>query len=346
MVQGPRAQWLLNFCVTSVLPAVAVSVPPLIYPHIFAFVPLSLVGYIILCLLFLCVSAVACRHDTALDCSTEPPLELGELSLNESSSSCRSTRRPSIRVSRHEGRLNVVTLDRLDKELASQSAASVMTALYTTDDLLTKVSAASVSYAIISYRQVRCKSDDFTLGPDAFVDAVSKAREAGVDAIWLDGWCYRQQGPYNHAAFCAELAEVMRNVTAVVWLPRSRDNATPSCALSAIPHPLFCRLRVLTGSRAAVPAADQFRLWCTFEASVVAHRRLHLRVGRAHLALETREEGVQVRVRHQDRALVLQELVERAAAPFAQLAAVGDAEERSGDCQHGVVLDRRRIIGA
>ena len=109
-----------------------------------------------------------------------------------------------------------------------------MTALYTTDELLTSVNAADASFAIISYRQVRCKSDDFTLGTDAFLSAVSKAREAGVDAIWLDGWCYRQEGPYNHAAFCAELAAVMRNVAAVVWLPRSRANATPSCALAAI----------------------------------------------------------------------------------------------------------------
>ena len=137
-------------------------------------------------------------------------------------------------MSSHAGQLKVVTLDRLEKELASRSAASVMTALYTTDELLTSVNAADASFAIISYRQVRCKSDDFTLGTDAFLSAVSKAREAGVDAIWLDGWCYRQEGPYNHAAFCAELAAVMRNVAAVVWLPRSRANATPSCALPTI----------------------------------------------------------------------------------------------------------------
>ena len=62
-------------------------------------------------------------------------------------------------------------------------SASVMTALYTTDELLTSVNAADASFAIISYRQVRCKSDDFTLGTDAFLSAVSKAREAGVDAI-------------------------------------------------------------------------------------------------------------------------------------------------------------------
>jgi len=227
-VHDPRAQWLHFNCVTHLLPAVAVSAPLLIYPHIFALF-FSAAGYIILCFLFLCVCAVATPpHDTAVDCTAEPRLEL-------ESSSEQSERRGGLdEMSSHAGQLKVVTLDHLEKKLASQSAASVMTALYTTDELLTSVNAADASFAIISYRQVRCKSDDFTLGTDAFLSAVSKAREAGVDAIWMDGWCYRQQGPYNHAAFCAELAAVMRNVAAVVWLPRSRANATPSCAFATI----------------------------------------------------------------------------------------------------------------
>ena len=228
-VPDPRAQWLQFYCVTHLLPAVALSVPLLIYPHIFVLF-FSEVGYTILCFLFLAVSDVATPpHDTAVDCSAEPRLEL------ESSSEQIESRRSSLDdMTSHAGQLKVVTLDRLEKELASRSAASVMTALYTTDELLTSVNAADASFAIISYRQVRCKSDEFTLGTDAFLSAVSKAREAGVDAIWLDGWCYRQEGPYNHAAFCAELAAVMRNVAAVVWLPRSRANATPSCALPMI----------------------------------------------------------------------------------------------------------------
>ena len=227
LVHDPRAQWLQFNCATLLLPAVAVSVPLLIQPHIFALF-FSVVGYTILCFLFLCVSSMATYpRDTAVDCSAEPRLELEALS-ERSQWSCLDD------MSSHAGQLKVVTLDRLEKELASQSAASVMTALYKTDDLLVSVNPADASFAVISYRQVRCKSDDFTLGTDAFLSAVSKAREAGVDAIWLDGWCYRQQGPYNHAAFCVELAAVMRNVAAVVWLPRSRANATPSCALAAI----------------------------------------------------------------------------------------------------------------
>ena len=66
------------------------------------------------------------------------------------------------------------------------------------------------------------------LEPDAFVAAVSKAREAKVEALWLDAWCYRQEGEYDHSAFCAELGTVMRHVSAVIWLPRSRTDAPPS----------------------------------------------------------------------------------------------------------------------
>ena len=69
--------------------------------------------------------------------------------------------------------------------------------------------------------------------------------------------CYRHEGAYDHASFCAELAQVMRYVAAVVWLPRSRTDAPPSY---------------------------QFRLWCSFEASVVAKRRLPVYVAGQGLA--------------------------------------------------------------
>ena len=55
------------------------------------------------------------------------------------------------------------------------------------------------SLAIISYRQVRSKHDPFTLDVDAFRAAVKRAREAKVDALWLDCWCYRREGEYDHA---------------------------------------------------------------------------------------------------------------------------------------------------
>ena len=121
-VPDPRAQWLQFYCVTHLLPAVALSVPLLIYPHIFVLF-FSEVGYTILCFLFLAVSDVATPpHDTAVDCSAEPRLEL------ESSSEQIESRRSSLDdMTSHAGQLKVVTLDRLEKELASRSAASVMT---------------------------------------------------------------------------------------------------------------------------------------------------------------------------------------------------------------------------
>ena len=68
-----------------------------------------------------------------------------------------------------------------------------------------------------------CTPSTTNLDLAAFRAAVSKAQDANVDALWLDGWCYRQDGTYDHAAFCAELATVMRNVAAVIWLPAEPD---------------------------------------------------------------------------------------------------------------------------
>ena len=134
--------------------------------------------------------------------------------------------------------------------------------LYDTSELLRPVriggTLTGCSLAIISYRQVRSKHDPFTLDVDAFRAAVKRAREAKVDALWLDCWCYRREGEYDHAAFCTELAAVMRHIAAVIWLPRSRTGAPPSY---------------------------QFRLWCSFEASVVAKRLLPVYIAGQGLTL-------------------------------------------------------------
>ena len=53
-----------------------------------------------------------------------------------------------------------------------------------------------------------------------------------------------------------------------------------------------CAIGALTGSRAAVRVADQFRLWCTFEASVVAQRRLPVFIAGRGIA------SAQVAMRH------------------------------------------------
>ena len=77
------------------------------------------------------------------------------------------------------------------------------------------------------------------------------AAEAGLEGIWLNGWCYRFNGPYDHKDFCATLAAVTLHSSEVVWIPRARREA----------------------------ASDyQFRLWCTFETAVVAERGLRVRI--------------------------------------------------------------------
>lgn len=246
IMHSASSQWRIFFGVTFVLPVLAVSLPPLLYPHLSAFI-LPLAAWMVLCYLLLHVSA-ACHRISQRSSAAKPSLTFEAPHATQSLSTAPTTPRSWSVGSGRGGRYNVVTLNSLEQALELQPAASVLTALYTTSDLLTSVGATEdVSFAIISYRQVRSNRDDFTLDVDAFVSAISKAREAGVDAIWLDGWCYRQEGAYNHAAFCAELGQVMRHVSACVWLPCSRAGAEPSY---------------------------QFRLWCTFEASVVAERRL------------------------------------------------------------------------
>jgi len=106
--------------------------------------------------------------------------------------------------------------------------------------------------AIISYRIVKLETDPFTLDTPALLAVVAAARRHDIDFIWLDVWAYRQQLPwatYNHDHFCQTLAQVMKTVDLVFWLPRSR---------------------------AAAPGTYQYRIWTTFEATVVTMRELEV----------------------------------------------------------------------
>ena len=140
----------------------------------------------------------------------------------------------------------VVDVRALSMALASRPAADVLNDLFTRNSLLVPATTAS-KFALISYRQQRSKDDDFTLDTDALLSVVSKATAAGVEFLWLDAWCYRTQGEYDHELFCSMLADVVGSAYLVIWLPRSRNTATSSY---------------------------QFRLWCTFEACAVAQRGL------------------------------------------------------------------------
>ena len=140
----------------------------------------------------------------------------------------------------------VVDVRALSMALASRPAADVLADLFTRNSLLVPATTAS-KFALVSYRQQRSKDDDFTLDTDALVSVVSKATAAGVEFLWLDAWCYRTQGEYDHELFCSMLADVVGSAHLVIWLPRSRNTASSSY---------------------------QFRLWCTFEACAVAQRGL------------------------------------------------------------------------
>ena len=249
--------WLLGFFVSIVLPTLFTTLPPLIYPHIMSFV-IPFGAFLILCMSFLLVgAAMTPRKESSMQAI--PAVNAQESSMQAiPAPHSQPHSKPSTADPRDDDSneprsayLHVVDLALLDAALSTQTAESVLTMLYTGDDLLTKVDVRTCTFAMISYRQERSKSDDFTLDVDAFRSAVARAHDAAVTALWLDAWCYRQQGAYDHSHFCRELETVMNHVGAIVWLPRSRTHAPPSY---------------------------QFRLWCSFEASVVAYRRLPVHV--------------------------------------------------------------------
>ena len=106
-------------------------------------------------------------------------------------------------------------------------------------------------FALVSYRQQRSPGDSFTMDADAIRAVTERAARLGVEGLWLDAWCFRNEPgeEYDHAEFTATLTHVVTCASAVIWLPRSRAHEPPL-------------------------GYYQFRLWCTFEACVVAERRL------------------------------------------------------------------------
>ena len=127
---------------------------------------------------------------------------------------------------------------------AGAPASAILDELYQGSRFLRRFNPQHQRMSIISYRCIKAESDCWTLDESAFLSAVESARTFTIDYLWLDSWAYRKS-PYVHADFCKTLAYVMLTTTHVVWLPRSRKTA---------------------------PGAYQYRLWCTFEASMVALR--------------------------------------------------------------------------
>ena len=148
------------------------------------------------------------------------------------------------------GMLRCVSIDDMERRLQECSAKQVLMELSSRDDLICSMPAEVARCGLISYRQEWKVDGDFdhlTLDGSAFTAVLAAAKSIGLKALWLDAWCYRFTGDYNHADFCSTLHDVITKVEAVVWLPLTRVD-----------------------SKGEYP----YRLWCTFEAACVLHRGL------------------------------------------------------------------------
>ena len=156
----------------------------------------------------------------------------------------------------HVGSLVAMIKDDPDNALQSLFSGTI-------SSLLRRLPTGEAAFALISYRQCRVASGDgFTMDFAAAASIARVAAAAGIEYLWLDAWCYRPSGDtYEHEDFIRTLAAVASCASAVVWLPRARDAASPSY---------------------------QFRLWCTFEAMVVAERNLPVHVAGVGLSRSQR----------------------------------------------------------
>ena len=157
------------------------------------------------------------------------------------SASSRSSRRSSVnfdidreaseRSADVDTSIVVVMVDRLEAALRERGAESVRASLFKSEasELKSSVPAGAAAFALISYRQERVEPDDgATMDCEALLSIAAKATAAGIKSLWLDCWCYRPTGEYNHADFCRTLGLVTKFAASVVWLPHARRGAPSS----------------------------------------------------------------------------------------------------------------------
>ena len=111
----------------------------------------------------------------------------------------------------------------------------------------------------------------------------ARAQEAGVAALWCDAWCYRQEGSYNHAKFCAEARapQIEPALTPMELMAMPGPAVLPSCPHLVTPYAGCFALTTLTPtatqlatvmchvsaviwlprSRTGASPSYQFRLW-------------------------------------------------------------------------------------
>jgi len=220
-------------------------VPPLIHPHwlLVTLPSLSCMLVYIACfaasrLLHASRREVAQREDFTVSELHAPPASRATGTTGTSSSSRRSStfsmaidEQPSERPADVKMTIVVVMVDKLDAALRERGAEAVLTSLFKGEapELKATVAAASAAFALISYRQERIKPDDgTTMDCEALLSIVAKAQAAGVASLWLDCWCYRSTGEYDHADFCRTLGLVTKFANSVVWLPHARRGAPSS----------------------------------------------------------------------------------------------------------------------
>lgn len=234
------------FWMVQLLALAAAVVPPLIYPHALVLL-LAPAAVCAICSLLLAITrlvllrlstqtrraAMAAKHKPLADGAVQPHSNI------------------RTNLAAREPRLWVVDVAVLVNELQRNGAASVLRELHDPQSrrLLRSIllTTDESDFALVSYRQQRNANDTFTMDPSSLESAVAVAAEAGVQSLWLDAWCHKVEGEYDHFNFCSTLTNVVRNARLVVWLPRARPDSTPGY---------------------------QFRLWCSFEAAVIAARGL------------------------------------------------------------------------
>ena len=238
----------LLFWATQLLALVVLIVPAVLFHHplIILLAPAAVCAFCACVLLACRIFARSCCRPPPVHTSPENLLPVvSPNSLLKRSSSISSS------LAAHEFCLWVVDVATLQRELKKSSAHAVLTDLHSPSmHLLRRVQhVPDLDVALISYRQALAKNrrDGFTLDDAALQSIVEVAAKAGIRSLWLDAWCHKVADAYDHVAFCSTLSNVVRHARMVIWLPRARTTAQPSY---------------------------QFRLWCSFEAAVIAARGL------------------------------------------------------------------------
>ena len=118
-----------------------------------------------------------------------------------------------------------------ERRLETSTETALLKLLAETDEALEEMDASQECIALVSYRQERRwpdgsgvyadpDADPLTMDAHALHGIIEAARRLNAHAIWLDAWCYRFIGTYDHAEFCGTLSNVLAGVRAVVRMLR------------------------------------------------------------------------------------------------------------------------------